>query len=477
MALHGFSKHGTGGGAGPVDYFVAGEYYAESIDEDGVEVTEWRPRDPLPEVIEGDPTLMIAMIDAVPAKHKYTSGVLSFTTEDTLKLKALGLDEAIQDMTARLKEMLFAGISEEHQQILVVAQTHLGRLELHYVTPRWNYEVDRAFNPAPPGSKKFEAMDALTDFINVKYGLDDPRDPLRAKATKNPQWAPKETRPLRDELNRFFTDLVAEGVVGNRQELINFANNAGFKITRTGSDYIGIKAPGSDKAVRLRGEIYNERFTNSTELANTQAKSTERAAYLSKSAVIERYKNAISERREFVEQRFRKALGNIRHGKTYEETRGFYAKSRGKGIEISEHNSFSLRSDNNNKLANKDSMNDGIGKQVDSFIAAAEYTVNDAKQSTHRAAASIRCAGRDVQRASSIAYEASRSITRKSLNHDVYSIIPTTPASYGAEAASIGGETDSGDADADRVIRSKRADASAMNLRNAQKQTVEGPKI
>lgn len=153
MALHGFSTHGTSGGAGPVGYFIAGEFHHVGLDDNGEEVAGWRPRDPLPEVIEGDPALMVSMIDAVPSKHKYTSGVLSFTAEDTLKLQTAGLEESIQDITSRLKEMLFAGISEEHQHILIVAQTHLARLELHYVTPRWNYEVDRAFNPAPPGSK------------------------------------------------------------------------------------------------------------------------------------------------------------------------------------------------------------------------------------------------------------------------------------------------------------------------------------
>lgn len=477
MALHGFSTHGTGSGSGPVGYFIAGEYYAESVDENGKEIAKWKPRSPLPEVIEGDPKLMIVMIDAVPSKYKYTSGVLSFTAEDTLKLKAVGLDEAVQDITARLKEMLFAGISEEHQHILIVAQTHLDRLELHYVTPRWNYEVDRAFNPAPPGKAKFDQMDALTDLVNVKYGLDDPRDPMRARVTKDPQWIPKETQPLRDQLNSFFTELVADGVVNNRDELIKFAKNAGFEITRTGSDYISVKAPGSDKAVRLRGEIYNERFTSSAELANTQAKSFERAAYLAKPAVVERYKNALGERSAFVEKRFAKLLKNVRSGKTYEETRSHYAQSRGKGIEIRTDNLGRVRADNSNKRSNKGTVNDRFGKEVDSLVAAAERRIGNTEQSTDHAASSIRSASRDVQRASSIAHDSSRKVAAPLSKFADFSKIPSTPSSsYGAESASVGGDTDTGDADADRVIRSKRADASAMNLRNAQRNAEDAEK-
>jgi hypothetical protein len=461
MALHGFSTHGTGGGSGPVGYFVAGEYYAKSVDEKGEKVAQWKPREPLPQVIEGDPALMIAMIDAVQAKHKYTSGVLSFTAEDTLKLKTLGLDEAVQDITARLKEMLFAGISEEHQHILIVAQTHLDRLELHYVTPRWNYEVDRAFNPAPPGSKKFEAMDALMDFINVKYGLDDPRDPMRARVTKNPLWTPQETKPLRDQLNSFFTDIVADGVINNRVELIKFAKNAGFEITRTGADYIGIKAPGSDKAVRLKGEIFNERFTSRTELANTQGKSAERAAYLEKSAVVERYKNAVSERRAFIEKRFSKALSNIRRGKTHEETRSFYAKSRGKSIEVSKNGIGSVRPNNNSKRVYKDDVNDGFGKEIDSIITRAERNISDRQRSTHRANSAF-YRGTDLLTAGATVVKAANQRLEAPQNRN-YAFLPSTPADAIAVIGESTGTMDSGDAEADRVINKKRSESGSLN--------------
>lgn len=461
MALHGFSTHGTSGGAGPVGYFIAGEYHHVGLDDNGDEVAEWRPRDPLPEVIEGDPALMVSMINAVPSKHKYTSGVLSFTAEDTLKLQTAGLEEAIQDITSRLKEMLFAGISEEHQHILIVAQTHLDRLELHYVTPRWNYEVDRAFNPAPPGSKKFEAMDALMDFINVKYGLDDPRDPMRARVTKNPLWTPQEAKPLRDQLNSFFTDIVVDGVINNRVELIKFAKKAGFEITRTGADYIGIKAPGSDKAVRLKGEIFNERFTSRTELANTQGKSAERAAYLEKSAVVERYKNAVSERRTFIEKRFSKALSNIRRGKTHEETRSFYAKSRGKSIEVSKNSIDPVRPNNNSKRVYKDDVNDGFGKEVDSIITRAERNISDRQQSTHRANSAF-YRGTELLTAGTTVVKTANQRLEAPQNRN-YALLPSTPADAIADIGESAGTMDSGDAEADRVINKKRSESGSLN--------------
>ena len=461
MALHGFSKHGTGGGAGPVSYFIAGEYYHEGYDENGDRIAEWRMRDPLPEVIEGDAALMIAMIDAVPTKHKYTSGVLSFTAGDTLKLKAVGFDEAVQDIISKLKDMLFAGISEEYQQILIVQQTHLGRLELHYVTPRWNYEVDRAFNIAPPGKAKFEAMDALTDLINVKYGLDDPRDPLRARVTKDPQWAPTD-KPTRDMLNTFFTDLVIDGIVNNREELIKFAQHAEFKITRTGTDYISLKAPGSEKAIRLRGEIYNEQFTNCAQLVDTKTKIAERAAYLAKPAIIERYKNSVGARSAFVEKRFAKILKSVRDGKAYEEAHSVYATVRDKGTEIRTDNFGCMRTDVNNNRSYKGFVNDGPRKEIDSLIATAERTIGNTKHGTSTASTCFRDSNNVIKQGTST-LKSTGPIINTVISKALYSSIPSAPIhalGFGADSS------DSGDPEADRILRIKRIEGNEINQKH-----------
>ena len=267
--LHGFSKYGTGAGAGPVDYFLDDKAYDRQLG-------EWYQRDPLPEVIEGDPQTMVRMIDALPYAHKYTSGVLSFTEADTARLHTLEgthFHEAVYDITARFKDMLFAGIEEEHRHILIVAQMHLDRLELHYVTPRCNYETDRAWNPAPPGKKKFEHMDAFVDLVNVKYGLDDPRSPLRARAIDSPDWLPDGEKYTREKLHGIFTRAVIDGVIESRTGLLELSKKAGFEITRVGKDYVSMKPPGSEKAFKFKGAIYDAGFTSSAQFGNTERKS------------------------------------------------------------------------------------------------------------------------------------------------------------------------------------------------------------
>ncbi|WP_150595981.1 hypothetical protein [Pseudomonas fluorescens] len=256
------------------------------------------------------------MIDALPYAHKYTSGVLSFTEADTARLHTLEgthFHEAVYDITARFKDMLFAGIEEEHRHILIVAQMHLDRLELHYVTPRCNYETDRAWNPAPPGKKKFEHMDAFVDLVNVKYGLDDPRSPLRARAIDSPDWLPDGEKYTREKLHSIFTRAVIDGVIESRTGLLELSKKAGFEITRVGKDYVSMKPPGSEKAFKFKGAIYDAGFTSSAQFGNTERKIIDREAYLTKPKVAARYKQAVSERRAFVEKRFEKILANVRN--------------------------------------------------------------------------------------------------------------------------------------------------------------------
>ncbi|MBL0876451.1 hypothetical protein HLB02_24080 [Serratia nevei] len=59
----GFSRHGTGGGRGPVEYITSQERTGR----------EAHP----PEVLRGSPDNTRLLIDSLAFEHRYTSGVLS----------------------------------------------------------------------------------------------------------------------------------------------------------------------------------------------------------------------------------------------------------------------------------------------------------------------------------------------------------------------------------------------------------------
>lgn len=78
--------NGKGGGAAPVRYLVAPEVLAYNSNRDLIRDAEGRPcrvtRDPLPEVLRGDPARTEALIDASRHAWTYRASVISFAAED-----------------------------------------------------------------------------------------------------------------------------------------------------------------------------------------------------------------------------------------------------------------------------------------------------------------------------------------------------------------------------------------------------------
>ncbi|WP_029375219.1 hypothetical protein [Oceanicola sp. S124] len=81
-----FFPNGKGGGAGPVEYLTARTVLAYDDNRDLIRDASGQPmtvvREPLPEVVRGDPQGMIDLIDACPHKWTYRAGVVSFARED-----------------------------------------------------------------------------------------------------------------------------------------------------------------------------------------------------------------------------------------------------------------------------------------------------------------------------------------------------------------------------------------------------------
>jgi hypothetical protein len=127
-------RNGQGRGARPVGYLVAREVVAYSDNRDALRDPAGRvvmfARDPLPEVLRGDPALTEALIDATSHQWSYRSGVLSFAREDTPTER-----QQVEVMDA-FERLAFAGLEPDQWDMLWVRHTHEGRVELHFVTPR-----------------------------------------------------------------------------------------------------------------------------------------------------------------------------------------------------------------------------------------------------------------------------------------------------------------------------------------------------
>ncbi|MEE8058760.1 MAG: relaxase/mobilization nuclease domain-containing protein [Pseudomonadales bacterium] len=259
----GFSKHGTGDGKGPTEYFTH---------------TQGRENDP-PVILRGNPEQTRDLIDSLDFKYKYTSGVLSFAPGEVITPK---MEEAIMD---RFEQVAFAGLDPDRYNILWVRHSHADHHELHFVTPRVELESGKSLNIKPPGQYAQSVFDDFRSEINSRYGLADPEDPSRIKNVKTPNFELKiiaqalregETPPenMRKLLDGMLSQRAEAGLINNRQELIEQVTSLGLKIPRAGEKYITVQDPDSGKRWRLKGALYERDFTPGKAIKTTEGNRT-----------------------------------------------------------------------------------------------------------------------------------------------------------------------------------------------------------
>lgn len=180
----GFSKHGTGGAARPIQYLTAETFSRKPLDYlTGANGKGGVRREPAPVVVRGNPERTKALIDSLSFKHKYTSGVLSFARGEVITPE---MEISIIDQFERTA---FAGLNPDQYDILWVRHRHTsgGRHELHFITPRVELGSGKSLNIAPPRKSTREMFDTLRTKINLEFGLADPDDPARARTAQAPE--------------------------------------------------------------------------------------------------------------------------------------------------------------------------------------------------------------------------------------------------------------------------------------------------
>lgn len=241
---------GQGNGYGPVDYLCSTNPFGRGA------------RSQAPKVLGGNPSLIMRQIDAIPFKHKYTSGVHSFAPEDA------PTDDQIREVMDATEELAFAGLPLSSRSILWVKHEHAGRRELHFLIPRQEVNTGKSFNAFPPGWQK--KYDHLRDKFNYKYGWARPDDPGRAR-----HWQPginakiladakrrnvpnpkSEVFSLTDDL----ANMAIQGKLANRIEIVSELRRRGYGISRQGKDYITIVDSETGKRTRLKGTLFEENF-------------------------------------------------------------------------------------------------------------------------------------------------------------------------------------------------------------------------
>ncbi len=206
-------------------------------------------------VLKGDANLTKSLLLSLTQKHKACVGCLSFEESN--------IDESLKyELMESFENALFTQEMQGRYNILWVEHTDKGRLELNFVIPRIDLIIQKAFTPYYH-SADITRIDIWKDCINLKHNFTNPKDlekqhNIQQHQTKNPK--NKELLTTYEKLDKLIQDNLGK-LFNSRDDIINFLKANQCEVTRQGKDYISVKLPNQQKAKRLKGIIYDERFT------------------------------------------------------------------------------------------------------------------------------------------------------------------------------------------------------------------------
>ena len=238
-----FFRHGTGGGSAVFDYLLG---------KDGDR--------PDAEILRGDVEQQKLLIDSLEFKRQYTSGCLSFEEAPdhlTIKQKNEIMDGFEQTITA--------GLTADRISFAWIEHRDKGRLELNFVIANVDLEHGRLFQPYIHSQDKTR-VNAWKDLQNINYDLSDPNDPARKRLMAQRDNLPRATKEAREAITEGLKNLVAEGLITNRNDVIETLQDAGFEIARQTDKAISIKNPSGGRNIRLTGGLYERDFRFSQEV-------------------------------------------------------------------------------------------------------------------------------------------------------------------------------------------------------------------
>lgn len=214
--------------------------------------------------LQGDPKLTKELIRSIERKQKVCVGCLSFEEKNIPEAKKY-------ELMAEFEQTLLPDMQGRYN-ILWVEHTDKGRLELNFVIPRVELETGKGLSPYYHEADA-KGMRLFQEVHNLENGWSDPQDPSKARTLEG---ATKKLELQRDyeQLDTLLHNLVKDGKIQNRAQLIETLEASKINVTRQGKDSISVKLPESLKARKLKGGIYAEQFRSlrSIETISEQAR-------------------------------------------------------------------------------------------------------------------------------------------------------------------------------------------------------------
>ncbi len=235
-------RAGRSNGQSPVNYLLS------DTDHTGTQRTV------KPEVLEGNPATTIVVINSIQRQHKYVSGVIAFRQEEK------PTRDQMHEVIRAFKKTVAPGIKDDAFNSLWVLHQEKGNTELHFLFAMSHLPKGRRWNPHPPGEKNLDLYRQFVSVMNETMGYAQViPNPLHALMGDFEHKAPRgkekqrKTLLLMKEISR----AIQSGKVNTRDALCEFLDQElGVTVTRQGRDYLSVRLPGTERAIRLKGAVF-----------------------------------------------------------------------------------------------------------------------------------------------------------------------------------------------------------------------------
>lgn len=213
-------------------------------------------REVKPVVVKGDAFRTRSLDSLCPEKWTSlsTSGAIAFRDkEEITQEKKLELIDQF--------ERTFLGNMRDRVNILWIEHRDKGNLELHFVINKIDLITGKYFNPFPPGH--IPKKDAFVKLKNDELGFEqvEQKNPFKTFFTDSESKALLssshnfKTLDKKAEIDKVVKNLIVSKQVKNRDELIKWFKDNGFKLSRTTEKSISIEIEGG-RNIRLKGGMY-----------------------------------------------------------------------------------------------------------------------------------------------------------------------------------------------------------------------------
>ncbi len=247
-----FTSHGKGSARRAADYLT------QKKDSKGDE----RPGI---EVLRGDPYDVAYVSDNLSFLNRYRMGVIGWASEDQ------PTETQINEVLDEFELTAFAGLDlDRFTWSAVLHKEAGGGCHVHVFFSSVDLLTGKSHNVAPPGW--IQTYQPLRDYFNAKYGWARPDDPSRRQVSQKPRHElyieaeqlrsglEVEENP-RDLIRDYLLQRIISGSVVDRPSMVVALHQAGLETPRLGKNYITAYDPGTGGKWRLKGAIYDEKWT------------------------------------------------------------------------------------------------------------------------------------------------------------------------------------------------------------------------